>query len=97
MVLAIVCGALSGFVGFLPLILGLRMTRKFVASGNFGQMGMLLLCLIISFILMFVFAVICIMIDRGLALPFVLAEAVALCVSAIGFGIKKHLENKDER
>lgn len=97
MVLAIVCGALSGFVGFLPLLVGLRMTRKFVAAGNFGQMGMLLLCLAISFILMFVFAVICILVDRTLALPFVFAEAVALCASAIGFGIKKHLENKDER
>lgn len=73
------------------------MTRKFVAAGNFGQMGMLLLCLVISFILMFVFAVICILVDRTLALPFVFAEAVALCASAIGFGIKKHLENKDER
>ncbi len=97
MALAIACGALSGFIGFLPLVVGLRMTRKFVASGNFGQMGMLLLCLVISFILMFVFAILCIVINRDLALPFVLAEAVALCVTAIGFGIKKHLENKDER
>lgn len=76
---------------------GLRLTRKFVASGNFGQMGILLICLFISFLLMFVFAAICVIVDRDLALPFVFAEAVALCASAIGFGVKKHLEDKDER
>ena len=97
MVLAIVCGAVSGIVGFLPLMLGLRLTRKFVSSGNFGQMGILLLCLLFSFILMFAFAIICVLIDRSLALPFVFAEAIALCASAIGLGIKKHMDDKDER
>ena len=97
MVLAIICGALSGIIGFLPLLLGLRLTRRFASSGNFGQMGILLLCLLFSFVLMFVFAIICVFIDRSLALPFVFAEAIALCVTAIGVGIKKHLDDKDER
>lgn len=97
MVLAIVCGALSGFVGFVPLMIGLKLTRKVAASGNFGQMGVLLLSLLISFILMFAFAIICVVIDRSLAVPFVFAEAVALSVTAIGIGIKKHLDDKDER
>ncbi len=54
-------------------------------SGNFGHMGVLM----VSFILMFAAALLCISLARDLALPFVLSEAVALSLTAIVFGVSK--------
>ncbi len=97
MAAAIVCGALAGIIGFLPLIAGLRMTRKVTATSNFGHMSILLLSLIISFVLMFAFAIICVNVARDVAMPFVLAEAVALSVFAIAFGVKRTLTGKEKQ
>ena len=52
-------------------------------------MGVLMVCLLISFILMFAAALLCISLARDLALPFVLSEAVALSLTAIVFGVSK--------
>ncbi|MCI9129947.1 MAG: hypothetical protein HFJ65_06545 [Eggerthellaceae bacterium] len=97
MVAAIVCGALAGLVGFLPLVVGLRMTRKVTATSNFGHMSILLISLIISFALMFLFAIACVNLARDVAMPFVLAEAVALSVVAIVFGVRRTLGSKKEK
>ena len=86
MAIAIVCGAVSGFIGFLPLLLGLRLTRKVTATSNFGYMSILIISLIVSFAIMFAFAGLCILLARDLAMPFVLSEAVALSITAIAFG-----------
>lgn len=97
MAVAIVCGAIAGIIGFVPLIVGLRMTRKVTATSNFGHMSILLLSLIISFVLMFAFAIICVNVARDVAMPFVLAEAVALSVFAIAFGVKRTLMGKEKQ
>lgn len=91
MVTAIVLGALAGFVGFLPLFFGLRMTRRVTDTSNIGSMGALLLGVLASFVLLFGTAIVCVMVARDLVLPFVLAEVVVLSVAAIGFGIGKFL------
>ena len=97
MVIAIVCGALAGIVGFLPLLAGLRLTRRVTATSNFGYMSILIIALIVSFAIMFAFAGICIAVARDLAMPFVLSEAVALSVVAIVFGLSRLKRNGNER
>lgn len=89
MALAIILGAVAGIVGFAPLIFGLHRVRHMTDAGNFGHMGMLMVCLLISFILMFAAAILCISLARDLALPFVLSEAVALSLTAVIFGVGK--------
>lgn len=89
MVGAIVLGALAGIAGFLPLIAALRMTRRVTDTSNLGHAGALLLGVLLSFIVIFVSAILCIVLVRDLVLPFVLAEVAALAVTAIGFGVVK--------
>ncbi|MCI8468918.1 MAG: hypothetical protein HFJ75_05460 [Eggerthellaceae bacterium] len=86
-VVAVLLGALSGIVGFLPLFAGLRMTRKTVSSGLVGSMMVLFLALIVSFIILVMAAVFCIAFDRALGLPFVAAEVIALSAAAIAYGM----------
>ncbi len=97
MILAIICGALAGFVGFLPLLVGLNMTKKVTATSNFGHMSILILSLVVSFALMFAFAIVCVLVARDVALFFVLAEAVVLSVTAIVFGVMRSKSNGKER
>ena len=97
LILAIVCGLLSGVIGFMPLLVGLRLTRKVTATSNFGHMSILIISLVVSFIVMFALAMLCVAIARDFAMPFVLAEAVALSVVAIVFGIMRSKSNSKER
>lgn len=87
MALAIILGALSGIVGFLPLYAGLRLTRKTTASGVAGSMTVLIIALVVSFAVLFALAFVCIAVARDMALAFVLAEVVALSIIAIVFGV----------
>ncbi len=87
-VIAIILGALAGLVGFLPLLFGLRMTKKTVSAGVAGSMAVLFLALLVSFVILVMTAVVCIALDRGLGLPFVAAEVVALSTVAIAYGMR---------
>lgn len=89
MAVAIILGLASGAVGFAPLFIGLGLTKRVTATSNFGHMSILLLSLIVSFALMFAFAIICVNVAREVAIPFVLAEAFALSVMAIVFGVMR--------
>ena len=89
MVLAIALGILAGIAGFLPLVFGLHRVKHMTDSGHLGHMGVLMLCLLFSFVLMFAFAILCINVNRDAALPFVLSEAGALSVTAIAFGVTR--------
>ena len=91
MVLAVVLGAASGVLAFLPLYGGLRLTRQVTETSNLGHMGALLLGVLVSFLVLAGTAIACIVAARDLAFPFVLAEAIALCVAAIVFGVWKQL------
>lgn len=91
------CGLLSGVVGFLPLLVGLRMTKKVTSTSNFGHMSILIISLIVSFVVMFALAMLCVVVARDYAMPFVLAEAVALSVVAIVFGVMRSKSNSKER
>ncbi len=87
MVFAIVLGAVSGIVGVLPLVFGLRMTKRVTDTSNLGHMGALMLGVLLSFVLLFLAAIACVVLARESAVPFVLAEAAVLIASAIGYGV----------
>lgn len=87
MVQAIVLGALSGLAGVMPLFFGLRMTKRVTETSNFGHAGVLMLSVLLSFLVLFLGAIACVVLARDVAVPFVVAEASMLVACAIGFGI----------
>ena len=87
MVLAIVLGALSGAIGVLPLFLSLRMAGRVTDTSNLGHAGALMLGVLLSFVILFLGAIDCVVLARESAVPFVLAEAAVLVVAAVGYGI----------
>lgn len=89
LVIAIVVGLLVGAVGFIPTIkLSTRMRRMMAEKNGVGSVGLLLLSLAVSFLIMLIAILICANLARDVLLPFVLALAVGLSVTAIVFGIK---------
>ena len=86
MIAAIVLGAVSGILGFLPLYMGLRLARQATPTSNLGHAGALLLGVLLSFLILVAAFIVCIFVARDLVLPFVLAEVGGLVVSAVAFG-----------
>ena len=86
MIAAIVLGAVSGILGFLPLYMGLRLARKATPTSNLGHAGALLRGVLLSFLILVAAFIVCIFVARDLVLPFVLAEVGGLVVSAVAFG-----------
>lgn len=91
MVIAVLLGVVSGILAFAPLIFGLRMTRKVTQTSNFGHASILLLSILVSFVILAVTAFLCITFARDMVLGFVIAEALALSISAIVFGVYKQV------
>ncbi len=94
MAVAVALGALAGVLGFAPLALGLRLTKRTTATSNFGPMAILMLCLLVSFAVLFASAIACVTLARDVVLYFALAEAISLCVVTIGFGVSRILMKK---
>lgn len=94
MVLAIILGLLSGVVGFIPLVIALARTKHNPQTGNFAPMAKLLLGLFASFAVLIICAILFIAFDKPSGLPFALAEALALSISAIAYGIHSHKVRK---
>lgn len=86
MVIAIGAGVLAGVAGFLPLLAGQRLARRATPTSNLGFLGALLLGALVSFVVLAVGSVICIVAFRAVVLPFVLAEFFALIGSAAVYG-----------
>lgn len=91
MVVAIILGAVIGVVSFLPLTWGMNLARKATPTSNIGHAGGLLLGVLGSFAILAVSLVGCLVAFRDLTLPFVIAMACGLVVSAVVFGVKKQL------
>lgn len=89
MALAIILGALSGALAFLPLYWGLRRARLRVGSSSLGQGASLIIAAVLSFLVLMVATVLCLALARNLLAAFGLAEAIALCVTAIVYGVWK--------
>lgn len=57
-------------------------------------MAILMLCLLASFAILFASAIACVQLARDVVLYFALAEAIALCVVTIGFGVSRIFKKK---
>lgn len=89
MFVAILLGIVVGVLGFLPLVAGLRLTRQANAGSNMVSMSMLLLGVLVSMLVLALPLIIVVLNFRDLVFPFVLAEAIALVVAAIVYGVVK--------
>lgn len=87
MIVAILLGICAGAVGFMPLLGGLLLTKRSRHAGVGSSMFLLVVGLLVSFAFLVGCAFICVSIDRPNALPFVLAEVIALSVAAISYGV----------
>ena len=87
MVLAIVLGALCGLLGFLPLLVGLRLAKNATPTSNLGHAGALLLGVLLSFVILAGALFACASLARELVLPFGFAEVGVLVIGAIAFGV----------
>lgn len=87
MILAICLGVLSGIVGFIPLFVGLRLTRHTARGGTAASMLTLILALVVSFLLLFVFVFAFFNFDRDNGFVFLLCEVLALSITAVVFAI----------
>lgn len=88
---AVLLGIVVGVAGFAPLVFGMNKARNVTATSNLGHAGSLLLGVLLSFIVLGGAMVVCALLFRDVAIPFVLAEAAGLAVTAIAFGISKNL------
>ena len=89
MFVAVLVGALVGIAAFAPLVFGMNLARKATPTSNFGHAGSLLLGVLGSFVLLAVSVVVCIALFREFTFWFVLAEAGALFVAAVVFGVSR--------
>ena len=89
MIVAIVMGAVVGLAGFAPLVFGMNKARMATPTSNLGHAGSLLLGVLLSFVVLAVPMVACIVAFRDYVLPFVLAEVAALVVAAVAFGVSR--------
>ena len=94
MALAIVLGIAGGILGFIPLVIGLKMVKRHPQEGNLGPMMKLFLGILASFVILVAFAVIFVAVDKADSIPFVLAEAITLMITAIAFGIRSQRQEK---
>lgn len=89
MAAAIVIGLVVGALGFMPLVAGLKLARKATATSNLGEAGGLLLGVFGSFAVLLIPAVICIVVARDMTVALVLAEACALVIAAVVYGVSR--------
>ena len=87
MVFAAVLGALAGVIGFLPLMGSFALAKRVTSTSNLSYLSACLLGLLGSLLILACAAILCIVVARDSVLPFVVAEAVALSVSAVVFGV----------
>lgn len=87
MAVAIVLGVITGFIGFLPLFVGLKLVRRATNTSNLSQAGAALLGVLGSFLILAGALIACIVLVRDMVLPFTLAVVVGLLVSAVGYGV----------
>lgn len=89
-VVAVVVGIAIGAAAFAPLIFGMNKARMATPTSNFGHAGSLLLGVLLSFVLLAVAVVVCVLVARDFAVPFTVGAAVGLIFAAAAFGISKN-------
>ena len=81
MVLAVVLGALAGFLGFVPLFASLKLSRYAKATNTMTTALYGLVGVFVSLVVVIAGMIICSQVARGLILPFGITEILALILS----------------
>lgn len=94
MVAAIALGIVSGIIGFLPLFIALRLSRKSTSTSplNAGLYG--LGGFFVSLVVVAIALIICAMVARELVLPFAIAEIVMLVATTSIYVVYKNVLQK---
>ena len=89
--MAIVLGALTGALGFLPLLLSLRLARRSTSTEalTIGMYGLAGVC--VSFIILVVALVACGITAKASVLPFAVSETAVFLSATIVFVVYKNL------
>lgn len=80
-------GALTGVLGFVPLIISLKQSKKVTPKSNLGYGALLMLGVFASLIILLVAVLLCYFLARENLIAFVLAAAITLILFAIVYGI----------
>lgn len=93
----IALGVLSGIIGFLPLFLSLRLSRRSRSTQALilGMYGLAGVC--VSLLVLIVATVACGILARDAIVPFVIAEAVVFLGSTIAYVMYKNAPAKRKR
>lgn len=91
MSIAIAVGILAGIVGFIPMFVTLRLSRRSaslsaMSAGLYGLAGVF-----VSLIVVAVALILCAVIARDMILPFGIAEIVALIVTTSAYVVYKNV------
>jgi LytS/YehU family sensor histidine kinase len=94
MALAIVLGVVSGIVGFIPLFVALRLSRKStsvspLSAGLYGLAGFF-----VSLVVVAVALIVCALNARDLVVPFAIAEIITLVVATSVYVVYKNVLQK---
>lgn len=92
--IAILLGALTGFLGFLPLFLALRLSRRMTQGGNMEMALCGLAGTFVSLILVIVALIACKLLAAEIVLPFGIAEIVTLIASTSLYVLYKNVLSK---
>lgn len=94
MAVAIVAGVIAGFIGFVPLFMSLRLSRKHpsasVANAALYGLGGVCVSLVIAAALL----IACAMLARAYVLPFGIAEIAALVLSTAVYVARQNAPSK---
>ena len=90
-VVTAVIGLIVGVAAFAPLVFGMNKARLATPTSNFGHAGSLLLGVLISFVVLGVAVVLCVLLARDFAVPFTVGAAAGLVAAAVVFAVTKQL------
>lgn len=92
--IAILLGLVCGIIGFIPLLIALRISRKAIKAGLGASMGVVLLGLAISFVILIAAMLTVNDLYHDSVVIFVVFCAIGLSISAISYGIYSQVTRK---
>lgn len=91
MAFAILIGALAGVVGFIPLFVAMRLSRKSISTNVLGTATYGLVGVFVSMIVLAVEIIICSRVASEWVLPFGLSEMLTLIIATAMYVIYKNV------
>lgn len=94
MIAAIALGIVAGIVGFIPLFVALRLSRKSTSmsplnAGLYGLAGFF-----VSLVVVAIALIVCALVARGSVVPFAVAEIITLVVATSLYVVYKNVLQK---